>query len=834
MDINTRLKALEFYTQHDMTLIPLKRWNAKSNDGKNIPVGKAPRDNNWRHKSYGTRDIATAAEKGYNLGWRLSLEDLVLDVDPKNGGDKSLERIQKRFSITFEDIAPTVITGSGGRHFYFEKDPSIKIREILEDENGKPYPGIEFKTHGRQVVIAGSRHPSGRWYAFDDFAPSTRPLLQADIFQLIIRPSRKDGNASSGKLTCEELALALDQLDPSDYDDHDRWLTLMMSCHHATDGEGSEEFIQWSTSDPEYRDHVNIIRMRWDSLHTNKGGAVSYKTLYMEIKKHGGDIAAIDAMSDFGDEYEEEDLLESDEAEDQLNRLTSKVDAVALANDYDPGLDENGKELSEILQAISVSDGLPKIKAMKILQKKLGCTKGEIKELVKEASEKLRDDLGEIAVNFVLEKYYNKGKHVIYVGDSQFWVYNGKFWETQDTSAVGKQAIEVAKDIREKFEIKLPSRAISAEVEYLMKRMCQADISVLRLQEEPLPVINCQNGELWINEDGTYELGAHQYNSYLTNCLDVEFDPEATSPKWDTAIEEIFEPSGEAEDIASYFEEMMGYVIQPRKNIAAWWLLNGQGSNGKSLLSDVLTSLCGNAALARPVAELDTSKNNHALEALPGKLLVYDDDMDTNMVLPDGILKKISERKQLEANPKGVKSFSFISTATPLMLTNRLPTLKDPSNGTKRRANVIPFDRIFTDEEMDLNLGEHIKKDELPGVLNKALAGLLRLRERGRFLPPETCLVATKHFLDRSNTFACFIHECTTKTENVKDFVLSKELYDAYLSWCAESRIKYELTRNSFYENCRQIGLIEKRAGQNKRAFSKLKLDYIEPDFMDD
>lgn len=836
MDKQQRLKALKFYVNNDLDLIPLKKWNAVSrNNGKQIPVGKAPRDLNWRKKQYSHKDIKTAVVEGYNSGWRLGPEDLVLDVDPKNGGDKSLEKIEARFNVRFEEIAPTVITGSGGRHFYFHKDPSIKIREILEDEEGESYPGIEFKTNGRQVVAAGSRHPSGNWYEFDDFAPVNRPLLPADIFQLIIRPSRKDGAASAGKFSPEELAEALEKLEPEDYQDQDKWLTLMMACHHATDGEGSEEFIQWSTSDPEYADHRNIIRMRWDSLHSNKGGEITYKTLLEEIKKAGHTIGAeYDVREDFAEDWEDDDLLSEEEAAEQAKALTAKVNVLDWIMQFNPMAENNKKELNDLLLALSQATGLAKVKGMNLLRTKLKVTKSEMKELMKEASEKFLDDIGEIAVKHVLDKFYNGGKNVIYVNDSQFWAYNGKFWEQEDTTAVGKIAISVAQELREKFDAKIPSRAISSEVEYLMKRMCHADIKVLRLAEEPLPVINCQNGELWLNEDGTFDLVPHKYDSYLTNCLDVDFNPEATCPKWDASIREIFSKSEDPEAMTLYFEEIMGYVMQPRKNIAAWWLLNGKGSNGKSLLSDILAALCGNAALAKPVNELDVARNNHALETLPGKLLVYDDDMDTNIVLPDGILKKISERKLLEVNPKGSKAFSFISTATPIMLTNRLPALKDPSNGTKRRANVIPFDRIFKSEEMDLNLGEYIRKEELPGVLNRALAGLFRLRERGHFMPPEECKLATESFLNRSNTFLSFISDCITKTGDEEDRILRPELYDCYLRWCAEARVKFEVSRNSFYENCRQIGLMEKSIGGRRVAFVGIKVEMEDEDFLED
>lgn len=835
MENKERLNALDFYTQNDMDIIPLKKWNTViKKEGKSLQVGKAPRDNNWRKKVYTHKDIEQAVSEGYNSGWRLNAEDLVLDVDPKNGGDKSLDLIQKRFNIIFEDVVPTVITGSGGRHFYFHKDPGIKTREVLEDENGKPYPGIEFKTSGRQVVVAGSRHPSGNWYEFDEFSPTTRTLLQNDIFQLLIRPSRKDGSASSGKFSNPELAEALEKLDPEDYQDQDQWLNIMMASHHATDGEGSDEFIEWSTQDAEYSDHANIIRMRWDSLHNTRGGEITYKTLLEEIKKAGHTIGAeYDISEDFEEEWDEDEpKLDDEGVKKQLANLVKTVNLMELIFEFDP-FKADKLELRDILSLLSRSEGIEKVRGMQMMQKKLQVSKSEISQLVKDAKEKVLDDLGEMAVRYVLEEYYASGKHLIFVNDSQFWIYNGKYWQPEDTTAIGGQVIDAAQHIRKKLGVPFPTHTLAREIEFLIKRMAHASISKLRLDQEPLPVINCQNGELWISENGKYELVPHKYDSYLTNCLDVDFDPEAKCPKWDKAIREIFEQTNEADEVSNYFEEMMGYVMQPRKNIAAWWLLNGRGSNGKSLLADITASLCGKAALAKPIKELNVDKNNHALSDLPGKLMVYDDDMDTNVVLPDGILKKISERKLLQANPKGKAMFSFISTATPIMLTNRLPSVKDPSNGTRRRAHVIPFERVFGDDEIDINLGEHIKKEELPGVLNRALAGLVRLRERGRFMPPKSCKNATDNFLSRSNTFLSFIDECVKKTGKKKDRVNRGEFYDLYLTWCANSRVKFEVSRNSFYENCRQIGIKEVPAGQRRVDFVGISVEVDFDDFDD-
>ncbi len=79
---------------------------------------------------------------------------------------------------------------------------------------------------------------------------------------------------------------------------------------------------------------------------------------------------------------------------------------------------------------------------------------------------------------------------------------------------------------------------------------------------------------------------------------------------------------------------------------------------------------------------------------------------------------------------------------------------------------VIPFDRRFTDADRDPDLFEAIWANELPGVLNQALAGYKRLVERGaRFKRPSPVKAATNLWLQHANPLPAFIEaRCTKRT----------------------------------------------------------------------
>lgn len=266
--------------------------------GKVVKLGKAPIHKRWTTAPAGTdADAREWLEGRRNVGVRLRACDLVIDVDPRNGGD--IEALEKALKVQLRDLYPYVVTGSDGLHIYMAKPAGLRISGKLDG-----FPGIEFKTQGTQVVAPGSVHPdTGRRYEADilaDFrtiAEAPGQLLGMLEVQDIVWP------AEAGRHEPEELETMLSGLDVHSYADQDRWLELMMACHFATSGAGREEFVLWSIGDADYAHDEEVIRHRWDSLHLDKAGSVTERTLYKALHAAGkGElIPRASAADDFAD-----------------------------------------------------------------------------------------------------------------------------------------------------------------------------------------------------------------------------------------------------------------------------------------------------------------------------------------------------------------------------------------------------------------------------------------------------------------------------------------------------------------------------------------------------
>jgi P4 family phage/plasmid primase-like protien len=257
------LDELAPYIDCGITLVPLHEWDAHDRFGRNL--GKAPRDAGWTEKDYNSRTVVERCiNNGWNVGARIEDTWCVVDVDPKNGGEESFAELCDALNLDPSEW-PRVETGSGGSHFYLRTPAGAKFVNCLVDQ----YPGVEFKGVGRQVVAAGSRHPNGRKYWWDQFDNRLELAAAPDIPDSLLEAIQRRHSASdaeAGEWTPEELASALEGLDPSEFRDEESWRNLMFSCHHATAGEGLDVFADWSRSDTGYGKNNTDIEQRWNSI----------------------------------------------------------------------------------------------------------------------------------------------------------------------------------------------------------------------------------------------------------------------------------------------------------------------------------------------------------------------------------------------------------------------------------------------------------------------------------------------------------------------------------------------------------------------------------------
>jgi hypothetical protein len=120
---------------------------------------------------------------------------VILDIDPRDGGDDSLELLDLN-----HEIPPTwrVLTGGGGQHIIFSCPDGVEIHNVVAKQMKDPPlgPGIDVRARGGYVVAAPSRHMSGRSYCWSvDHHPADIPLAPAPDWLIEKLARSSDGKA---------------------------------------------------------------------------------------------------------------------------------------------------------------------------------------------------------------------------------------------------------------------------------------------------------------------------------------------------------------------------------------------------------------------------------------------------------------------------------------------------------------------------------------------------------------------------------------------------------------------------------------------------------------
>lgn len=317
-------------------------------------------------------------------------------------------------------------------------------------------------------------------------------------------------------------------------------------------------------------------------------------------------------------------------------------------------------------------------------------------------------------------------------------------------------------------------------------------------------------------ENGTLDLGAwpfrplpHDRKHLLTYCLPYAYDPAATAPNWTFALSRL------APEIAAFLQEFAGYALTPETSLElALWLVGGPGG-GKSTYVHGLQTMLGPKAGLLGLADIERSR--FALADLPGKTLVVSTEQPGAYMASTHILNAIISGEPITVDMKFRDPVVITPRAKIAWAMNDFPRVSDANNGIFRRVKVVNFPAI-PEAERRPELKEAISH-EGAGILNWALEGLRRLRDRGRFDVPAAVIAATKSFIEQNDIPANFVEECcyTGQDANGDDYTTqSGDLYSAYRQWALDTGHKPQ-SATSIAREWERLGFERYRA--NGRTF---------------
>lgn len=271
---------------------------------------------------------------------------------------------------------------------------------------------------------------------------------------------------------------------------------------------------------------------------------------------------------------------------------------------------------------------------------------------------------------------------------------------------------------------------------------------------------------------------------------DYDYDPEASGYIWDVFLEEVL-PNKVHRVI---LQEFLGSLFVDRAvaKMETLMVLKGSGANGKSVIFDTVVGILGkenvsNFGLDELIGGGLERKRNIA--TMNGKRLNYASESGSFVIDGgSGMLKAIISGEPVEARPMYGSNFSACDIPLIMINTNHMPTLKDFSQGLRRRLCIIPFDVEIHRDRQDKELSNRLRS-EYSYIFNWILEGRKRFIARGYKL---TESYEIERLLDEyqflHSTVLAFMgssgYERSSLRHEPPVWVPIADLYGKYCNWC--------------------------------------------------
>lgn len=327
------------------------------------------------------------------------------------------------------------------------------------------------------------------------------------------------------------------------------------------------------------------------------------------------------------------------------------------------------------------------------------------------------------------------GENLRYNVEAKMWMfYNGKYWQMDSFNNVKNLAEELIEQMKtQAFKISDDEKEYKKEFIKNVNRLCSSKGKEAMLKEaqhlNTIPVVfddfdkdqyllNCNNG---IVDLKTGKLIPHNKEFMLSKSTHIDFNDKKSPKLFLKTIYEIYQNNN---DLIDYVLRVLGYCLSGDMMEQCLWFFNGDGSNGKSLLLELMVNLLGDYSTFASAELLLDTKNMHnhksELATLKNKRLVVLNEFNQGNKLDIARMKDlVSGNSEIVACFKYQNEFTFKPNAKIIVTTNNLPNIPEQDYGTWRRIKIVEHKKVFSQDEIDKELAVKLKNEysEILGLL---------------------------------------------------------------------------------------------------------------------
>ena len=233
------------------------------------------------------------------------------------------------------------------------------------------------------------------------------------------------------------------------------------------------------------------------------------------------------------------------------------------------------------------------------------------------------------------------------------------------------------------------------------------------------------NCVLDVSSGAVLPFGKEVYTDYVRP---FSYYDDSKCPLWRKFLNEVLPDVEEQACLQEFFG--MCYLDRSRWSVEKFALFVGSGSNGKSVVFDVIKSVIGKDRVS--YLSPDQLTNEKQVVSVVGKRLNFAPDIRKGAAF-DSALKALSSGQDVAG--WRLYAGSTVVKCPPLVFAlNEMPRFKDVTQGFFRRIMLFSFDVTIPEDRQDRSLASKIVERESGAVFRWIMEGLWRLQgNRGEF-----------------------------------------------------------------------------------------------------
>ena len=347
-------------------------------------------------------------------------------------------------------------------------------------------------------------------------------------------------------------------------------------------------------------------------------------------------------------------------------------------------------------------------------------------------------------------------------------------------------------------------------------------------------LLNCSNGILDLR---TGKLKPHDKNALITKLVPVDYDADAKCPRFEQFLNEVF---GGDRELIQFVQRAIGYTLTGDTSEQCFFMLHGNGSNGKSTLVNIMREILTDYHRKTSTDTILEKQNGgipNDVARLAGARFVSTVEANPNRKMAEELVKELTGGDAITARFLHHEFFDFVPTFKLWLACNHKPSIDGQDNGIWRRIKLIPFNVQFNSRESgkppykDSMLADKLRM-EYQGILAWMVRGCLDWQSN-RLGTCKAVEGATAEYRDDQDILAEFINENCEELEGAQ--VKSSDLYCAYAQWCARGGMRHPYNQKTFTQRMKERGYKCKHLKIGNTWFDiELKYQNEEPIYIDE